>query len=35
MGVWDALLNEDCHLAIGAAGNESLENSIKVLPWAK
>ncbi|OKB68195.1 transcriptional regulator [Serratia marcescens] len=35
MGVWDALLNEDCHLAIGAAGNESLENSIKVLPLGK
>lgn len=35
MGVWDALLNEDCHLAIGAAGNESLENSINVLPLGK
>ncbi|HGM6598484.1 TPA: HTH-type transcriptional activator AllS [Serratia marcescens] len=35
MGVWDALLNEDCHLAIGAAGNESLENSIKVLQLGK
>ncbi|EPG2369814.1 HTH-type transcriptional activator AllS [Serratia marcescens] len=35
MGVWDALLNEDCHLAIGAAGNESLENSIKVLSLGK
>lgn len=35
MGVWDALLNEDCHLAIGAAGNESLENTINVLPLGK
>ncbi|WP_431223412.1 HTH-type transcriptional activator AllS [Serratia sp. L9] len=35
MGVWDALLNEDCHLAIGAAGNESLENGINVLPLGK
>ncbi|CAI0945052.1 HTH-type transcriptional activator AllS [Serratia proteamaculans] len=35
MGVWDALLNEDCHLAIGAAGSESLENSINVLPLGK
>ncbi|MGN7973991.1 HTH-type transcriptional activator AllS [Serratia sp. 22264] len=35
MGVWDALLNEDCHLALGVAGNESLENSIKVLPLGK
>ncbi|CNC57729.1 HTH-type transcriptional activator AllS [Yersinia intermedia] len=35
MGVWDALLNEDCHLAIGANGSEALENTINVLPIGK
>lgn len=35
MGVWDTLLNGDCHLAIGVTGRESLENSISVLPLGK
>lgn len=30
MGVWDAMLNEDCHFAIGASGRESPSNEIQV-----
>ena len=30
MGVWDALINEDYHFAIGVTGNESLKNNINI-----
>lgn len=32
MGVWDAMLYGDYHLAIGVTGSESLSNSINLLP---
>lgn len=35
MGVWDTLLNGDCHVAIGVTGHESLENNISILPLGK
>lgn len=35
MGVWDALLNTDIHLAIGASGWESLDNMISVSPFGE
>ena len=32
MGVWDSLLYDDFHLAIGVTGSESLSNTISLLP---
>lgn len=32
MGVWDALLYDDFHIAIGVTGSESLSNNIALLP---
>lgn len=32
MGVWDALLYDDFHLAIGVTGSESLSNTISLFP---
>ena len=32
MGVWDAMLHDDFHLAIGVTGSESLSHTINLLP---